>query len=44
MPQTKIHLSPAFFGEKEKILVERGPLSASTFCFPGRRRRPAAEE
>ncbi len=35
MPQTKIHLSPAMFGESEKPLVDCGPLSASAFRFPG---------
>jgi len=31
--ETIIHLTPQFFGEKEKVLVEVGPLSASTFLF-----------
>lgn len=29
----KVHLSPAFFTEREKTLVERGELSASAFAF-----------
>ncbi|MCX7670468.1 MAG: DUF4432 family protein, partial [Anaerolineae bacterium] len=33
MTQTTIHLQPAFFDGKERILVEYGPLSASTFRF-----------
>lgn len=33
MTQTTIHLQPAFFDSKERILVECGPLSASTFRF-----------
>ncbi len=33
MEQTKIHLSPAMFGEAEKALVERGTLFASVFRF-----------
>jgi len=31
--ETTIHLTPQFFTEKEKTLVEVGPLSASTFLF-----------
>ncbi|MBM4466543.1 MAG: DUF4432 family protein [Chloroflexi bacterium] len=31
--EVTIHLQPAFFGEKEKVLVEHGPLSASTFRY-----------
>ncbi len=33
MTPTTIHLQPGFFGEKERVLVESGPLSASTFLF-----------
>ena len=33
MSQTIIHLSPNFFTEKERMLVEAGPLSASAFRF-----------
>ena len=31
--EVTIHLPPDFFGEKEKVLVEHGPLSASTFRY-----------
>ena len=31
--ETIVHLTPEIFGEKEKTLVENGPLSASTFRF-----------
>ena len=31
--ETKIHLSTEVFAEKEKTLVEAGPLSASTFRY-----------
>lgn len=31
--ETIIHLQPSLFGEKEKILVEHGELSASTFRY-----------
>jgi hypothetical protein len=30
---TVFHISPNFFGEREQILVERGPLSAAAFRF-----------
>jgi len=33
MSKTITHLAPQFFGEKEKVLVEQGPLSASTFRY-----------
>ncbi len=35
MPLTKIHLTPAFFTESEKPVLESGPLSATAFRFPG---------
>ena len=31
--ETSIHLHPNFFGERERVLVECGPLSASTFLY-----------
>ncbi|GAB4534023.1 MAG: aldose 1-epimerase family protein [Anaerolineae bacterium] len=31
--ETIIHLTPQFFGERERVLVEAGSLSASTFMF-----------
>jgi len=31
--QTTLHILPRFFGEKERLLVEQGPLSASSFLF-----------
>ncbi len=34
MTEMKLHLQPAFFSEREKSLVEFGPLSASAFLFP----------
>ncbi len=34
MPNTFIHLTPEFFNEKEKQLVEHGPLSVFTFRYP----------
>lgn len=34
MTDTRLFLSPSFFGEREQVLVEHGPLSASTFRFP----------
>lgn len=33
MSETTIHLHPTMFGEKERVLIESGPLSASVFCF-----------
>lgn len=30
---TRIHLHPAFFIERERLLVQQGPLSATTFLF-----------
>jgi hypothetical protein len=33
MTHTTIHLQPAFFESKERVLVEHGPLSASVFRF-----------
>ena len=30
---TIIHINPRFFSERKRVLVERGPLSASTFRF-----------
>ena len=34
MPQTKIHLSPAMFGETEKILAESGPFRPPPSASP----------
>lgn len=34
MTDTKLHLQPAFFSEREKTLVEFGPLSAAAFRYP----------
>ncbi len=34
MTESKLFLQPAFFSEREKTLVEFGPLTASTFLFP----------
>lgn len=31
--QTTLYVLPRFFGEKERLLVEQGPLSASSFLF-----------
>lgn len=33
MTETRFYLSPAFFGAREQVLVEHGPLVASTFCY-----------
>jgi hypothetical protein len=33
--QIKFFISPQFFGEQEKVLIEAGGLSASAFRFPG---------
>ena len=33
MTETRMFLSPSFFGDAEKVLVEYGPLIASTFRF-----------
>jgi hypothetical protein len=33
--ETTMRISPEFFSEREKTLVEAGPLSASTFVFEG---------
>jgi hypothetical protein len=33
--ETTVRLSPEFFSEREKTLVESGPLSASAFAFEG---------
>jgi hypothetical protein len=33
MPSTTIHLTPAQFGEREKPIVEHGPLSATAFRY-----------
>ncbi len=34
MTEMKVQLQPAFFSEREKSLIELGPLSASTFLYP----------
>ncbi|MFZ1709259.1 MAG: DUF4432 family protein [Anaerolineae bacterium] len=33
MKRTNVHLTPAVFGERERLLVECGPLTASTFRY-----------
>ncbi len=33
MTETILHLTPAFFPERERVLLERGPLSASAFRY-----------
>lgn len=33
MPATTIHLRPEFFTPQERLLVQQGALSASTFCY-----------
>ena len=33
MIETILHLTPAFFSERERVLVEHGPLTASTFRY-----------
>jgi hypothetical protein len=32
-PETIVNITPEFFAAREKVLVERGPLSAATFLF-----------
>jgi hypothetical protein len=32
--ETILHLSPGFFSEREQLLLESGPFSATTFHFP----------
>ena len=34
MTETRLFLSPALFSEREQVLVEHGPLTASTFRYP----------
>ena len=33
MTETILHLTPAFFSERERVLVEHGPLTASAFRY-----------
>lgn len=33
MKRTNVHLMPAAFGERERLLVEYGPLTASAFRY-----------
>jgi hypothetical protein len=35
LSETSVRISPEFFSEREKTLIESGPLSASTFVFDG---------
>jgi hypothetical protein len=34
MSETRLYLSPSFFSEREQVLVEHGPLTATGFRFP----------
>lgn len=34
MANTRVYLSPSFFTEREKVLVDHGPLSAAAFRYP----------
>jgi hypothetical protein len=33
VPETLVHITPKFFGERERTLIEHGPLTASAFVL-----------